>query len=124
MRCSYINVCATFFAAGADYSFARGTLSFTSSQGTASYAVDILPDELTEGLESFGVSLFDIGISLDEVTRSLSVQEAGRSSLQPSTATVSIDDDDGKYIPITKMSDHYKCVTVKYIPITKMSVFT
>ena len=94
-----------FFAVGADYAFASATLSFTSSQGTASYSVDILPDELTEGLESFGVSLSDIGISLGGVTRTLSDQEAGRLSLQPATATVSIDDDDCKYMPITKMSD-------------------
>ena len=107
-----------FFAVGADYAFASGTLSFTSSQGTASYFVDILPDELAEGLESFGVSLFEIGISLGGVTRTLSVQEAGRLSLQPSTATISIIHyDDCKYIiiPITKMSNQiqyglYKCV--------------
>ena len=104
-----------FFAVGADYAFASGSLSFTSSQVTATYSVDILPDELTEGLESFGVSLSDIGISLDGVTRTLSDQEAGRLSLQPATAIVSIDDDDRKYITIIKMSDqiqygHYECV--------------
>ena len=97
LRCSYINVCATFFAAGADYGSASGSISFTSSQASASYSVDVLPDKLAEGLESFGVNLSDIGISLGGVTRTLSAQEAGRLSLQPSTAIVSIDDDDRKF---------------------------
>ena len=62
--------------------------------------MDILPDELNEGLESFGVSLSDIGISLGGVTRTLSVQEAGRLSLQPPTATIFIN---RKYILITNI---------------------
>ena len=95
------------FAAGEDYDFANGTLSFTSSEGTAGYSVDILQDELTEGQEMFAVSLSGFRISLGGMFITLVAQEGGRLSLQPDSASVTIEDDDRKYLCRTDVKLKY-----------------
>ncbi len=83
-------------AAGLDYMAGSGSVQLTSGQQTTSHSVTILPDEFSEGIESFGLTLSNPSIQFNGVGLNLQADEADRLQLGTDTATVEILDANGK----------------------------
>ncbi len=77
-------------AAGLDYMAGSGSIQLTSGHGTTSHSVTILTDDLSEGTESFWLTLSNPSIQFNGVGLDLQADEAARLQLGPDTATVEI----------------------------------
>ncbi len=83
--------------AGLDYQAGSGSIQVSSGGGASMHSVTILSDDLAEGSEFFGLTLSNPSVQLsDGSSVTLSAQESSRVILNPTSATVNIEDPDGK----------------------------
>ena len=73
------------------------TLMFNESSRTQPVSITIINDVFPETNETFGASLRRPVVLVDGVEHPLTNDEAARIQIQPATATIEIQDNDGKH---------------------------
>lgn len=79
-------------------SIPQQTISFAQSRRTVTVPITIVNDTFPETNETFGTSLGSPVVQVGSAEHTLTDDEAARIQIQPETATVEIQDNDGKHV--------------------------
>ena len=88
-------------------SISQQTISFAESSRTETVPITIVNDAFPETNETFRVRLGSPAVLIGGAEHTLTDDEAARIQIQPETATVEIQDNDGKHINAVIVSSHY-----------------